>query len=386
MLDKSIQEKTISFAQEIIRVNSPSWHEEGVAGLVEQKMKMLGYDSVQVDPFGNVIGIRIGKHPGPVVLFDGHMDVVPATNLDEWTCGPFSGEIRDGKIWGRGATDMKGPLAAVIMAVGHVPAEEFHGTLVVSASIGEEAYEGAGLAVVLDKVSPDFVVICEPNDCCVGVGQKGRAGLWVEVSGKPAHSSQPHLGENAIYKSIEVIKRLREMPLPGDDQLGEGIMELVDGISSPYPSLATVPVSFRMRYDRRLMPGETAESVLNSIKLVLKDLPDWRVGFSEAKINTFTGKTIQALDFHPGWFISSASPWINRAQAGLLGSGIEAKLSFAHYCTNGSQSAGVENIPTMIFGPSSILLAHVIDEYIEISELLRGVEGYLGLARILGQR
>lgn len=385
MLDKSIREEIISFAQEIIRVNSPSWQEEGVAGLVEQKMKALAYDSVQVDPFGNVIGVRIGKHPGPIVLFDGHMDVVPVTNLDEWTCDPFSGEIRDGKIWGRGATDMKGPLAAVIIAVGRVPAEEFHGTLVVSASVGEEACEGAGLAVVLEKVSPDFVVICEPNDCCVGVGQKGRAGLWVEVSGKPAHSSQPHLGENAIYKSVEVIKRLREMPLPGDDQLGKGIIELIDGISSPYPSLSTVPVSFRMRYDRRLMPRETVESVLDSINLALKDLPDWQAGFSQIKINTYTGKTIEALDFHPGWIIDSTSPWIKRAQAGLRESGIEVKLSVAHYCTNGSQSAGTANIPGMIFGPSSILLAHTIDEYIEISELMRGVEGYLGLARNLGR-
>jgi len=384
MLDKSIREGTISFAQEIIRVNSPSWHEEGVARFVERKMKALEYDSVRIDQLGNVIGTRHGKHPGPIVLFDGHMDVVPATNLDEWTCDPFSGEIRDGKIWGRGATDMKGPLAAVIMAVGHIPAEEVHGTLVVSASLGEESYEGAAMAQVLEEVSPDFVVICEPNDCCVGVGQKGRAGLWVEVSGKPAHSSQPHLGENAIYKSVKVIERLREMPLPSDDQLGEGIMELVDGISSPFPSLATVPVSFRMRYDRRLMPGETIESVLDSIKFALKDLPDWQVGLSEMKINTYTGKTIEALDFHPGWIINSTSPWIKRAQAGLRESGIEAKPSVAHYCTNGAQSAGVENIPTMIFGPSSILLAHIIDEYIEINELLRGVEGYLGLTRNLG--
>jgi len=386
VLDKSIQKETISFAQEIVRVNSPSWHEEGVAVLVEQKMLALGYDSVQIDSFGNVIGIRIGKHPGPVVLFDGHMDVVPATNYDEWTYDPFSGVIKDGKIWGRGATDMKGPLAAVIMAVGYIPAQEIHGTLIVSASVGEEVYEGAGLALVLSEVSPDFVVICEPNDCCISVGQKGRAGLWIEVSGKPAHSSQPHLGENAIYKSVEVIKRLRDMPMPSDDQLGKGIIELVDGISSPYPSLATVPASFRMRYDRRLMPGETVESVLGSIKSALKDLTDWQVGVSEVKIKTYTGKTIEALDFHPGWVIESTSPWIKRAQAGLLESGINAELTIAHYCTNGSQSAGVNNIPTMIFGPSSILLAHIIDEYIEISDLLRGVEGYLGLARSLGDQ
>ena len=161
-------------------------------------------------------------------------------------------------------------------------------------------------------------------------------------------------------------------------------MELVDGISSPFPSLATVPVSFRMRYDRRLMPGETIDSVLSSIEFILKDLSDWQVGFSEKKITTYTGKTIEALDFHPGWIITSTSPWIKRAQAGLRENGITTKHSVAHYCTNGSQSAGVKNIPTMIFGPSSILLAHIIDEYIEISELLRGVEGYLGLARNLG--
>ncbi len=96
MLDKSIQKETISFSQEIISVNSPSWHKEGVAVLVEQKMQALEYDSVRVDSFGNVIGIRIGKHSGPIILFDGHMDVVPATNHDEWICDPYPGVIKDG--------------------------------------------------------------------------------------------------------------------------------------------------------------------------------------------------------------------------------------------------------------------------------------------------
>jgi len=102
---------------------------------------------------------------------------------------------------------------------------------------------------------------------------------------------------------------------------------------------------------------------------------------SKVKFNTFTGKTIEALDFHPVWIIKSTSPWIKRTQAELLESGINAELTVAHCCTNGSQSAGVENIPTMIFGPSSILLALAINEHIEISELLWGVEEYLGLAR-----
>ena len=96
VLDKSIREETISFAQEIIRVNSPFWHEEGVAVLVERKMQALEYDSVRVDSFGNVIGIRIGKHPGPVILFDGHMDAALLegknliSNFIKYSSGQFS--------------------------------------------------------------------------------------------------------------------------------------------------------------------------------------------------------------------------------------------------------------------------------------------------------
>lgn len=386
MIDECIRNEVIAFAQEIIRINSPSCQEGEVAGLVERKMNTLNYYSVQVDSFGNVIGTRIGKFPGPVILFDGHMDVVPVTNPQEWSCDPFSADIREGKIWGLGATDMKGPLAAAIVALGHIPAEDIHGTLVISATVAEELNEGVAITKVLKEVIPDFVVICEPSDCYMGVGQKGRAGIWVDVSGKSAHSSQPLMGENAIYKAMKVIERLRRMTLPSNSLLGEGIMELIDGISSPYPSQSTLPFNFRMHYDRRLLQEETIESVLDSIKTALEGLPDWKTGFLRIKSKTYTGKIIDELDFHPGWILDSASPWIKKAQAGLQMYGLEPQLFFAQYCTNGSQTAGVEKIPTMIFGPSSVSLAHHVDEYIEINELLRGFEGYTGLAKSLGHQ
>lgn len=384
MSSKNIQEEVISFAQSIIRVNSLSGHEGQVARLIRKKMKTLGYDDVQVDPYGNVIGTKIGKLPGPVVLFDGHMDAVPVTNQEEWSVDPFSGLIRDGKIWGRGASDMKGPLAAAVVAIGHIPRDQFCGTLVVSGSVCEEIHEGAAFSKVLQKIAPDFVVICEPNGCCLGVGQKGRAGLWMEVFGKPSHSSVPHLGENAIYKAMKVIDRLREMKLPSDPFLGNGLMELIDGVSSPYPSQSTLPVSFKMRFDRRLMQNETMESVLESINSALEGLQDWKCDFTNVKIRTYTGESLEFPDFHPGWSIDPESTWIQKAQRGLREGGIEPALMAARFCTNGSFSAGHENIPTMIFGPSSGMLAHCIDENIEISELLQGAEGYTGLAKNLG--
>ena len=384
MIDVTLQNEIISFTQEIIRTNSPSGEEEAAAKLIQQKMKALNYDDVQVDSAGNVIATRRGLHAGPVVLFDGHIDVVPVTNPEEWQSPPFSAEIMDGKIWGRGATDMKGPLAAAIITLGRLPADQFCGTLAVSASVGEEIHEGGAIAKVIEAVKPDYVIICEPSECCINIGQKGRAGVWVEVTGKSAHSASPHLGENAIYKSQPVIERLREMNLPGSPILGNGIMELIDAISSPYPSQSTLPVNFKMHYDRRLVEGETMDSILDSIKFTLKDLPDWQAGIIPIKHRSYTGWLIDEPDFHPGWSFDSSSPFVKKALAGLKESGLKPKLSTADYCTNGSYTAGVAKIPTIIFGPSSVSLAHRDNEYIEIKELLNGAEGYLSLARNLG--
>lgn len=383
--DTAFYNELIAFTQEIIRINSPSWQEQTVANVIKNKMQSLDYDSVQVDSMGNIIGMRVGQQPGPTILFDGHMDVVPAPNPENWDFDPFSAHISDGKIYGRGATDMKGPLAAVIMGIGRLPSDAFNGILAVSASVGEESYEGKALSAVLAKISPDFVVICEPNDCCLTIGQKGRAGIWINVKGTSAHSSQPHLGDNAIYKALPIIKRLQAIQLPHDEDLGEGVMELIDAISEPYPSQSSLPDKFRMRYDRRLVVGETQESVLGSIMDALQDCQDWKCGFGTIKTTTYTGQAIEGTDFHPAWMLPKSSPWVQRAYNGLADVGIAPIINYAHYCTNGSQSAGVDKIPTIIFGPSSIKQAHADNESIAINELIRGVESYAGLARALTQ-
>ena len=264
-----------------------------------------------------------------------------------------------------------------------IPQEEFKGKLVVSASVHEEKHEGAALKQVMQQVQPDMVVICEPNGGKLGIGQKGRAGITVDVLGKPAHSSVPHLGENAVYKAVEVIQRLREMPLPKDELLGEGIMELIDGISSPYPSRSTLPVSFFMHYDRRLVRGEDEDSIMTSLVEALKGLDDVVLDFQQIELPTYTGLTLVEPDMHPGWVIDKDSEWVQRAKAGLESAGIEVEYTTAKFCTNGSYSAGIAKVPTIIFGPSSGMLAHCQDEFISVDELLKGAEGFAGLARKL---
>ncbi|MCE5208040.1 MAG: YgeY family selenium metabolism-linked hydrolase [Chloroflexi bacterium] len=385
MLSKAQQDRIVTFAQEIIRINSLSGQEKSVAEAISAKMRALDYDQVSIDPYGSVTATRKGLHAGPRILFDAHMDVVEVQDPELWSVDPFSGVIRDGKIWGRGASDMKGPLAAAVVTLGIVPRSEIHGTVIMSTSVNEEKHEGAALAKVIELTRPDFVVICEPNGACLGIGQKGRAGITLDVRGVPAHSSVPNLGENAILKACRVMQRLEEMPLPKDDILGDAIMVLIDGISRPYPSRSTIPVEFFMHYDRRLVQHETQDSVMEQIHNGLKDLPDWNAAYQQIKLPTYTGLEMDEIDFHPAWVMDGHSTWMEKAKLGLRKAGIEPVYGTAKFCTNGSYSAGVAGIPTMIFGPSSGMLAHCRNEHIEIAELLQGAEGYWGLASELGK-
>jgi acetylornithine deacetylase/succinyl-diaminopimelate desuccinylase-like protein len=163
--------------------------------------------------------------------------------------------------------------------------------------------------------------------------------------------------------------------------LGDGVMELVEIQSFPFPGKSIVPDGCGARFDRRLTRGETKESVLNSIRGALEGLRDWSVEYTTAHVDCYTGQELEMPDFHAGWAIDPKSEWLDKARRGLHAAGLAADFYAVPYCTNGSYSAGEAKIPTIVFGPSTIKLAHAIDEYIEIDELLRGAEGFVGLAK-----
>jgi putative selenium metabolism hydrolase len=385
----SIRDEIIAFTQELVRLSSLPGREREVALAVHAKMNALNYDEVWTDVYGSVVGIIRGdgasKQDGPTFLFDSHTDTVEITSPEAWTHDPLGGEIDRGRIWGRGSTDMKGAIAATVIALGRLPwrASGFRGALAVSASVGEEVIEGAALSHIIPRVKPDFVIICEPTECKLGIGQKGRTGIRVSTSGKPAHTANPKLGDNAVYKMLPVIERLNALPLPKDSLLGDGVMELVEIQSLPFPGKSIVPDGCRAIFDRRLTRAETEESVLNSIRGALAGLKDWSVEYTTAHVDCYTGKALEKPDFHAGWAIDPKSEWLEKARRGLQAAGLPADFYAVPYCTNGSYSAGEAKLPTIVFGPSTIKLAHAIDEYIEIDELMRGAEGFVGLAKEL---
>jgi putative selenium metabolism hydrolase len=386
MIAEARSDQIVSLTQELIRIQSFSGQEGEAAALVQENMSSLGYDEVQVDKLGNVIG-RITGHNGQAygkkLLFDGHLDTVAPVQLENWTVDPFAGTLKDNRVYGLGAVDMKGSLAAMILAVAGLPRNMYSGTIFVSASVGEEILEGAAIASVIEITKPDYVVIGEPTNFRIGASQRGRAGLIVDTLGVAAHTAQPELGENAVYKMTEVIDRLRRMDLPTDAVLGRGLMELIDIISSPFPSTSVVPSGCRARFDRRLVRSETPESVVASIKEYLRDIQGVEVRLNEESLTCYTGHKLEDIDFHPAWAIPLEDELVVKAQSALREIGMDVDPIVIHYCSNGSYSAGTTGIPTIIYGPPSIKRAHAVDEYIEVQDLNQAINCFQAVASSL---
>lgn len=391
MLTENRRERLIRFCQDLIRIPSLSGEEKGVAHRIAQEMEGLGYDKVEFDRYGNVIGTVILGKGGRKILFEGHMDHVGVSDMSKWTMDPYGAQIKDGKIYGRGATDMKGNLSAMVLAAAFIKedlAGELDGEITVAGCVHEECFEGVASEEIAKISKPDCVVIGEPSGLTLKRGQRGRAEVVLETYGKNAHSSNPSVGINAIKKMTKALLAIEKGFMPKRHPvLGEGILEVTDIISYPYPGASVVPDRCRCTFDRRLLEGEGKDEVLKQVKELLLDVeredPQFRykVSLAVGEDKCYTGEPIIAERFAPGWIFPEDHPFVVAAFEGLRSVGQNPQISHYYFCTNGSYYAGKANIPTVGFGGSLETLAHVDDEYIEIGHLQKACEGYFGIAR-----
>lgn len=382
----------ITLCTECIQSQSYSGHENGVATVLRHYMESHGFDTIHVDRYGNLIGSIKGKQEGTKLLFDGHMDTVPVPNPDEWTYPPFGAEIHDGKMYGRGTSDMKGALCAMVVGAADFAAKthkNFAGEIFVAGVVHEECFEGVASREISKYVQPDYVIIGEASQLNLKIGQRGRAEVIVETFGKSCHSANPEKGINAVYKMTKVIQAIQQIAPPHHDVLGDGILELTDIISSPYPGASVVPDYCRVTYDRRLLVGETKESVLKPIQDVLDKLMATdselkaKVSYSEGSEVCYTGREIKAQRFFPGWLYKTEDDFVQDAYQELLDKGYTPEITQYNFCTNGSHYAGEAHIKTLGMGPSRENLAHTVDEYIELDQLTKAVVCYEALMKAL---
>jgi len=373
-------ESMIDFTQRLIRQPSLSCGEGPVTQIVLDEMERLGFDRTWVDKNGSAIGLIEGARSGSTLLFDAHTDTVGIAPGSVWTRDPFGAEIADSFLYGRGAADMKGALAAMVHAAASVDKSKLAGKVVVSASVMEEMYEGGALKTVMDEVKPDFVVIGEASELNLVRGGRGRAEIHLETIGVPSHSSSPHLGVNAIHLMTKVIEAVEKIELGEHPLMGPAILALTDIISEPYPAYSVIPASCKATYDRRLLPGETVEDVLG----IITSLPElkginFNARIAKGKHQAYTGKVLTCNKFFPAWELEEMHPFVQMALDGLRTSGLDPEMTAYRFCTNAAYSIGEANIPTIGFGPGAEGDAHVVDEKIKLSDLEKAAKGYRGI-------
>ncbi|WP_373216313.1 YgeY family selenium metabolism-linked hydrolase [Ruminococcus sp. 5_1_39BFAA] len=391
-LTEKRKNEVLALCKKLISARSYSGEEEAVAKEVSEYMKAHLFDEVMVDPYGNVIGRITGNRTGSRVLFDGHMDTVPAENPEAWTHDPFTPVVENDRLYGRGTSDMKGAVAAFLSAAAFFAEDfgrDFAGELYLAGVVHEECFEGVAARSISEIVKPDYVIIGEASELNLKTGQRGRAEIVLETFGKAAHSANPEKGINAVMKMCELLPEIKKIQPPVHEKLGKGILELTDIISAPYPGASVVPEYCRATFDRRLLTGETRESVLAPIQAVIREKMEEdkelraKVSFSTGKEKCYTGAEIQGERFFPGWYYPPEEEYIRKIEEELKNSGYSPKLTQYSFCTNGSHYAGEKGFKTLGLGPSRENLAHTADEYVELSQLFGAAECYYGVMKAL---
>jgi putative selenium metabolism hydrolase len=367
-----VTDDVLSFTQDLVRIKSYSGQEEQVARFIASKMESLGYDEVKIDRCGNVLG-RIGNGE-KIILFDSHTDTVNVVDEDLWDVPPFSGEIVDDYLWGRGSVDMKSGAAAAIYAAAIAKNLGLASgkTVYVSCTVFEEDCDGEALKHMLKEcnVRPDYAVICEPSSNSIVTGHKGKAQIIIKTKGISAHGSAPEKGLNAIYEMAEIIQRVEQTNLEHMQKGGRKSTIVMSRISSTSVSLNAIPSACEVYLDRRMVVGETEHIIRDEMERIIAGKnATWEIGTLHR--TTWTGEELTYEPFHLAWEISlhhDLTKAFIEVYGEIFGHSPE-KYDYWDFSTNAVALVSL-GIPTIGFGPGEYKLAHMRNEKCEVNQIV----------------
>jgi len=378
------QDEIIQFTQELVRIKSYSGSEENIVNSVVSKMKSLDYDAVSIDAMGNVLG-RMGNGKS-IIMFDSHMDTVEVTDEGNWEVPPFSGEIVGGRLYGRGSVDMKSGATASIYA--GAMAKELGllegKTILVSCTVYEEDCDGENLKHLFKEynLKPDFFVTCEPSDNRIVTGHKGKAQIAIKTRGISAHGSAPEKGKNAIYEMAEIIQRVEKTNLDLMKTEGEKGTLVLSKISSVSVSLNAVPSECEIYLDRRMVVGETDETIQKEMDAIVAGKEaSWEIG--TIKRTSWKGLPITYRPLHLAWRIPPVHPFY-RACKRAYQQTFDSKPEYDYwdFSTNAVTPVSM-GIPSIGFGPGEYKLAHMVNENCRVEQIVKACEFYTNLIQTL---
>jgi putative selenium metabolism hydrolase len=384
LLNQELKGELIAFTQSLVRIKSYSGQEQEIIRFIEQRMKSLGYDQVTIDSMGNILG-RIGNG-GKSILFDSHVDTVEVNDEMDWEHPPFSGEIANECLYGRGSVDMKSSIAASIYA--GVIAKELGlssgKTVYVSCTVFEEDCDGENLKHLFQelKLRPDCVVICEPSNNRIAVGHKGKLQVLIKTHGVSAHGSAPEKGVNAVYEMAEIIQRVEgtnQELMKKEKPRGTLVLSKISSVSA---SLNAVPSECEIYLDRRIIPGETEQDIRREMDEIIKGKnATWEIGTLQRK--SWTGMDIHYEPFHLAWKIDADHELTKACKSAYLDTfGAEpSQFDFWDFSTNAVTPVSL-GIPTIGFGPGEYKLAHMRNENCKVGQIAEACDFY---AKLIGK-
>jgi len=312
-----------------------------------------------------------GSGDRPAVVFNGHLDVVPV-GAQPWRYDPFAGEIAGGKVWGRGAADMKGGLAALLVAAKVVAQSRLplQGDLLVTATAGEEVdMLGATTIIALPDLHPwQVIIIAEPTSNQLGLSERGV--LWIEFTtiGKTAHGSTPELGHNAVMMMVALLSELDRLqipfrPHPVLGSFSRSINTIQGGVM-----VNVVPDHCTATVDLRTVPGQDHTRLIEQLQTFLdsleKRIPDFRASL---RIVTDLPAVETPSDAPPVQLFADAVQEV-------IHHPVEEQV--VRFATEASIFVPALKVPAIIFGPGDAALAHQPDEFIEVEKMVQAAQIY----------
>ena len=362
----------IRLTQDLVRIPSqnPPGYEKGCAEYIHSTLNQWGVETRMIsEPFPHrpqVMATVNGKEAGLTLILNGHMDVVPEGSRSQWKYDPYGGVVEGGKIYGRGSSDMKGGLAAMMMLAKVLHEDGLpRGKVVFQFVMGEETGEPGTrhlLSVLGDK--GDFGIVLEPTSLRVATAEKGLAWFRITWEGKPAHASVAERGINPIEKAVKFGKKLMEYDkkLRTHDHPLLGSPKCTMTMINAGTKENIIPESCSLMIDRRFNPEETPDSVEDELKKILQELtfedPDFKWQIERTMLYESAEIPVDSL-------IAK----VLRKYAVQI-SGISTKPFGTMYSTDVRNFINDAKIPTVTFGPGDVHQAHTFNESIEIQQIV----------------
>lgn len=380
----------IAFAQALIRipsVNDPELdrNEAPAAELVASKMRDFGWTPKveEVAPGRpNVVAILEGNRPGPTLLFEGHTDVVTEGDPSLWDFDPFGGIIDEGRLLGRGSADMKSGVAAMMYAVDALTRDgDFAGRVVVAALVDEEGLMTGVKHFAQSPIAQHITaaVVCEPEAGEVCISQKGAIRLKVHIQGTMSHGAMPEVGRNpllvlgALIQAISLLERDLQGRFPADPLLGKIYITPTVVQAGDEGQMNVIPGLGSMSIDVRTIPDVSHTEIIDKIGSLSKELA------KELEMDA----TLEVIDDRPATRVSEDHPLVRAISAAHhLVSGENPRLGGVPGTTDGTILSRDAGIDVVVYGPGGKWIAHQVNEYVEIQEIVTAAEVYLMGAKI----